>query len=52
MIGDVGSFPDSERLCSYAGLVPSESSSCGRIRRERKVAVVALAKRHPHPKKP
>jgi len=34
-IGDVSRFPDSERLCSYAGLVPSERSSGGRVRRGR-----------------
>ena len=32
-IGEVSRFPDGEKLCSYAGLVPSVSSSGGRTRR-------------------
>lgn len=31
-IGDVSRFPDSHRLCSYAGLVPSTHSSGGKTR--------------------
>ncbi|GBC70373.1 hypothetical protein HRbin02_00139 [Candidatus Calditenuaceae archaeon HR02] len=32
-IGDIARFPDADHLCSYAGLVPSERSSGGRMRR-------------------
>ena len=32
-IGDISRFPDGEKLCSYAGLVPSVSSSGGHTRR-------------------
>ena len=32
-IGDVSRFPDAGHLCSYAGLVLSERSSGGRVRR-------------------
>lgn len=31
-IGDVGRFPDSRHLCSYAGLVPSVQASGGKTR--------------------
>jgi len=34
-IGDVRRFPDSRRLCSYAGLVPSVHASGGKTRRGR-----------------
>lgn len=32
-IGDVSRFPEALHLCSYAGLVPSERSSGGKIGR-------------------